>query len=44
MKRIILSVMKEEGDFITVVTKEGESIEDCLTRRCPNYKAYKIVE
>lgn len=42
-KRIILSVIKEDNNTITVVTKENESIEDCLKRRCPNWKAYKIV-
>jgi len=35
--------MKQDNTTITVVTKENESIDDCLIRRCPDYKAYKIV-
>jgi len=42
-KRIILSVIKKDNDIITVVTKENESIEDCLKRRCPEYKAYRVI-
>lgn len=41
--RIILLVIKEDNDTITVVTKENESIGDCLNRRCSNWKAYKVV-
>ena len=41
--RIILSVIKENNDIITVVTQKNESIENCLKRVCPNYRAYKIV-
>lgn len=41
--RIILTVMKKDNTTITVVTKEGESIDECLNRRCPDYKAYKVV-
>lgn len=43
MKRVILSVIKLDNDIITIVTKENETIKECLNRRCPNWKAYKIV-
>lgn len=43
MKRIILIVIKSNDDEITIVTKENETIDECLNRRCPDYKAYLIV-